>query len=841
MPLSYEEKLNTLDVINFESYRDLALNSLNAEEQKKPWAFIPLRGKNIIANEKELDLYFAAYAAWHKGKLDFIFAQASSLILSQKFNLIDWGCGQGTATLALCDFLSSKNKLTNIEEVTLIEPSHLAIERAILNTKKFLPNIKINTFASYFEELFPHQITFNNNYETLHIFSNILDIGEIDKDRLAKLILTNKNEHNLFITSPFYYGSVLNIDHFEACFSEKISNTFKKQNKANSSDYTYYSKVISLPKDSSITYIKPSSLPPDKELLKFLSTNYNQDEYELFYQPFLIGYVPNIVLMRKNGGVMIFEVDNSSIDELNVQFQDYKEEKEKYRELKAIVKETGDKSHIENFSSEREDITFFEKIKKYKQIILNMQKELSDNLESNKNLYGVIACTVYFPNCSSEEITQLIQNYEQINSSIGKVETICSNTFTLDNLNYIFKKKNISGHSKLFTEKLYESFSKLIKPNYHLKESGIEINLSSEQKKLAFSDKKMKIKGVAGSGKTRVLTMRAINAHKRTNDSVLILTYNLTLRNYILRRMGEIQEDFDWNFFNITNYHTLISASYVNVSKSKKKTKMVKTDNHGKKYKTILIDEGQDFEYEWYSEVIDNFADVDCELVIFADEKQNIYSRELESGMPKTQILGRWNELNKCFRSSEELVVFLEYMQKTLFEGKYEISTSASQGRLFENKTKYIFREQKKCNEIARFINTFIKNNNILVGELCILGSRRDIIANLGKELQSLSLPINSLCPLDVLKGDINYESESRKKKVNFNLDNQSITLSTIHSFKGLEHRYLFILIDDSDYFSDELLYTALTRAKKQIFVINIGNARFDKIFKTCPHVDILP
>ena len=52
-----------------------------------------------------------------------------------------------------------------------------------------------------------------------------------------------------------------------------------------------------------------------------------------------------------------------------------------------------------------------------------------------------------------------------------------------------------------------------------------------------------------------MLAKRAVNAHKRTADQILILTYNLSLKNYIHDRISEVREEFNWNNFYITNYH----------------------------------------------------------------------------------------------------------------------------------------------------------------------------------------------------------------------------------------------------------------------------------------------
>ena len=51
-------------------------------------------------------------------------------------------------------------------------------------------------------------------------------------------------------------------------------------------------------------------VPPTKgelHLLNFLKNNYN-DEYEVYFNPYMNGDRPDIIIMRKNGGVFIIEV-----------------------------------------------------------------------------------------------------------------------------------------------------------------------------------------------------------------------------------------------------------------------------------------------------------------------------------------------------------------------------------------------------------------------------------------------------------------------------------------------------------------------------------------------------
>lgn len=64
-----------------------------------------------------------------------------------------------------------------------------------------------------------------------------------------------------------------------------------------------------------------------------------------------------------------------------------------------------------------------------------------------------------------------------------------------------------------------------------------------------------------------------------------------------------------------------------------------------------------------------------------------------------------------------------------------------------------------------------------------------------------------------------------------------TVKLSTIHSFKGWEINTLILLIEqnagyppDSD---DELIYTAITRCRENLLVLNLGNERYHGFFGT--------
>jgi superfamily I DNA/RNA helicase len=69
-------------------------------------------------------------------------------------------------------------------------------------------------------------------------------------------------------------------------------------------------------------------------------------------------------------------------------------------------------------------------------------------------------------------------------------------------------------------------------------------------------------------------------------------------------------------------------------------------------------------------------------------------------------------------------------------------------------------------------------------------------------------------------------------KKYHFWYDRGTLKLSTIHSFKGWEANTLFLILeeqfDGSDFMTsfEELIYTAITRSKTNLVVLNYGNTK---------------
>ena len=63
-------------------------------------------------------------------------------IFNKNPHCIDWGCGQGMASMTLLEYLNDNKISQSISQITLIEPSQIALKRASLHVSKFTKNTK---------------------------------------------------------------------------------------------------------------------------------------------------------------------------------------------------------------------------------------------------------------------------------------------------------------------------------------------------------------------------------------------------------------------------------------------------------------------------------------------------------------------------------------------------------------------------------------------------------------------------------------------------------------------------------------------------------------------------
>ena len=443
--------------------------------------------------------------------------------------------------------------------------------------------------------------------------------------------------------------------------------------------------AILIPTIEDIFKLKVKAEEGELHILKYLADNLD-NTFEVYFNPYMNGDRPDIVIMRKGYGVIIIEV------------KDYKLTSYELDERK-------------NWKVKNQNFTIKSPINqslKYKDNLfeLHIENLLEKKIKDIRN-FNIVSCAIYFHNAFQNEIEDFLVNPFKSDRRYQDFLKYNIDFIGRDNLNELdfnklLRKRYLKAdkESFLFTDDIYQSFKRFLKPPVHLREQGVDFNYSPKQRELIYepNKKQQRIKGVVGSGKTTVLAARAVQAYKRTKGKVLILTYNITLKNYIHDKISEVRDEFPWDAFVISNYHLFITtelnnlgipieipSDFENFSEEKKDAffensyysnialfKEQKSNIH--KYDVILIDEIQDYKRPWMEILKDCFLAENGEYVLFGDVKQNIYNNQIIVKDVATNVIGV-TELKRCFRSDFKIKDLAVQYQKDIFKDKYEVDT----------------------------------------------------------------------------------------------------------------------------------------------------------------------
>ncbi len=206
----YNKSIELLQNPTFQRIICIARENLPIEKSTKPWSSIN-HGLDILQTEYELNCYLSAYGEMHEAKIKTALCAIPNFrqVFNNSLEIVDWGCGQGLATVCFFDFLKQQNIPNRIQKVTLIEPSEMALKRAILHVNSYLnaDNKTIRIVNKYIADVTKSDIE-NKQQISLHFFSNILDISTIDLKKLAALVGDNiVGEHYFFCVGPLNFNS----------------------------------------------------------------------------------------------------------------------------------------------------------------------------------------------------------------------------------------------------------------------------------------------------------------------------------------------------------------------------------------------------------------------------------------------------------------------------------------------------------------------------------------------------------------------------------------------------------------------------------------------------------
>ncbi|MGL5055862.1 MAG: DNA/RNA helicase domain-containing protein [Fusobacteriaceae bacterium] len=412
---------------------------------------------------------------------------------------------------------------------------------------------------------------------------------------------------------------------------------------------------------------------------------------------------------------------------------------------------------------------------------------------------------------------------------------------------YIFNEfqKYIKLLNKLSLEKLsdYEEivqeFKTILFKRYNNIESDTFLEFNKKQQELILKDSDFKVKGAAGTGKTLVMLTKAVRAYREHKHTNLIVVFNITARNILRQKLNSLYKDIDNSYFRIVHYHGL-----------KKELNKIP-----QKYDNIFVDEAQDFEREWYND-IEKFIKENGKKYIFGDEKQNIYMRGMSEKDIRTPIKGGWNKLQSSYRLDGLSIDLALNFQKQFYANKYYLDNIEKKikpnfslcfdsiEKIGELEYKYFESYNSFQNlDVVSYIKNLINDKNLVHNKTAILTAEikkiLPIMNSFNEYVNVLGITSETLKEYEELgkpdTNDSNLEAIRRNRKLNFESLGDFLIFSTIHSFKGLERDNIILVISDAgrkmESKMDELVYTGITRAKNNLYIINIALEKYNEFF----------
>ena len=584
-------------------------------------------------------------------------------------------------------------------------------------------------------------------------------------------------------------------------------------------------------------------------------------EWEMYIQPHLNGLRPDLVLLNPYAGIAVFEIKDWSSNTLQYSIR-------------------------YNWKTQSP----INQIKLYEDEIFHLYCPRLDDR------YGkaVISAGLIFTRIPQAEVDRLLNPFRDGNmrNYSDRYPFAGSEGLEENNIDALFpenKKWGQQNPSRTMSNDTANDLRGWLKEPAFSKEQREPLKLNDRQREIATEptqERYRKVRGPAGSGKSQALAARAAVLASE-GKQVLVCTFNITLMNYlrdiVARHARELAAQRGGNpkvirqqveFRHFHGWCKLICTlaghenDYSQLWKRSPEEAEAVLDEHMAKlvlqiyadpsvidslpfYDAILVDEGQDYNKEWW-QTLRAAVKPDGEMLLVADKTQNIYGKDLtwlDGSLRGTGISSRWYNLETSYRLAPEIVRILEDFAKNFLipsgievdipkEEQTELDFNPPielrwvQVSSVSSIAEICFEEarwQMKCLGSDTAIPDIIfltstNNTGLMFVEKCEQRKVR-VLYTFGQEDQE---------PHGFAQGDRNLRKHenSRRKKLAFFLGDARIKTTTLHSFKGWEGRHLVLYVSRIASAEDRaLFYTALTRLKKH------PNGSMLTVVSSCPQL----
>ncbi|MFC5438014.1 3'-5' exonuclease [Rhodanobacter umsongensis] len=369
--------------------------------------------------------------------------------------------------------------------------------------------------------------------------------------------------------------------------------------------------------------------------------------------------------------------------------------------------------------------------------------------------------------------------------------------------------------------------------------------MDSQQEQLARSlgDEHRIIHGVAGSGKTMILGFRAMQLARELSKPILVLCYNKTLAARLEQLIGErglsekvqVYNFHKWCRKMLVAYNEPLPPGNGKAFFEALPPAVIAGVDRGQiprfQYGAVLIDEGHDFEPDWYKLIVQMIDPATNSLLVLYDDAQNIYGnadrRKISWKSLGVQAQGRTTILKLNYRNTLEILSVARLFANELLDSRGDDDdgvpliapqSAGRRGALPELVRTDTARAQLDV-LIARLRDEYAGGRPY--SDMAVLFRNQWEGEKLHEALQRIGIPSRL--------------ADGTGKHTLFVVED-SVKLVTMHSSKGLEFPFVIIpglgsLPKPGQSEADEarLLYVAMTRATEHLLLIHHDDSVFSK------------
>lgn len=320
-----------------------------------------------------------------------------------------------------------------------------------------------------------------------------------------------------------------------------------------------------------------------------------------------------------------------------------------------------------------------------------------------------------------------------------------------------------------------------------------------------------RVRGPAGSGKTLGVAARAANLAGQ-GKRVLVLTFNITLAHYVqdaIRRHARANNTPHRNVDTI-HFHGFCMTILDGGGDPQwmvRTTIQAYLDDHARalpRYDAILVDEGQDFEQDWWNFLRQHVRrDTERgEMLLVIDTSQGLYQRRGwgdETSMPGCGFPAGWTRLQGSYRLPADLIPVVRDYAATFLELEDELLPDQPEGRMFAalapTRRRWVdatgISEEELVTLTADAVDQMLEDDPSLhPGDVVVLAGH-----DLGE--QAMGELTRRGHANEHIFADTHEEQRRRKRR--FWAGTPQLKGSTVHSYKGWEARGVVLLLTEED------------------------------------------